>query len=157
VGCKEDYYKFTHQLMPHTVFNHGRLLVYRLMRNEELFIENLKITWSTIELEKPQLRSSPPDFALHIIDFNIEHTGIILSVPAATEDGEAVYIGIIYDKNDNFRYFTYEIGKGIKGETLYFLCECTADWEHFNYGCHFQRDKSIFIKEISELLVYDLL
>ncbi len=153
---REDYYKFTHQHMPHTVFNYGRLLVYRLMRDEESFLENLKKTWSTIEIDKPQMRKAPPDFSLDILQFNIEHTGIILTIPEAREDQEAAYIGITYDKDDNFRYFTYEIGQGSQGETIYFICECTKDWEHFNYGFHHERDKALFIKKISEILVYDL-
>lgn len=157
MGYREDYYKFAYHIMPHTIFNYGHLFVYRLMRNEGLFIENLKKTWSKIQIEKPQFRSSPPDFTVDIINFNVEHTGIVISLSEAKEDREAVYIGIIYDKNDNFRYFTYEIGKGINDEALYFVCECTSEWEHLNYGFHFERDKSVFIKELSELLVYDLL
>lgn len=157
MGLRQDYYKFTHFLMPHTIFNYGRLFVYRLLRDEEAFMENLKSTWSSIELEEPELRNDSPNFSIEIIYPNIEHTVIIVSIPEATEPLEADYIGITYDENDNFRYFTYEIGKGEHEETLYFLFEWTSTGEHINYGSYESRDKAGFIKEISDLLVYDLL
>lgn len=154
---REDYYKFTHYLMLHTIFNYGKLFVYRLLRNEELFIENLKKTWATIELDKPQLRNNSPNFELDIINLNVEHTGIIITIPEAIETQEAFYIGITYDENDNFRYFTYEIGKGSNEDTIYFLCERTSSGDYINYGFHCNKDKPLFIKEISDLLIYDLL
>lgn len=157
MGCREDYYKFTHQFMPHTIFNYGRLLVYRMMRNKEIFIDNLKKTWSTIELEKERFKSVPPNFEVDIIDLNVEHTGIIITIPEAMENEEAVFIGITYDNNDNFRYFTYEIGEGNQHETLYFLCEWTLGRDHINYGPHNDKKKAVFIKEVSDLLIYDLL
>jgi hypothetical protein len=42
-------------------------------------------------------------------------------------------------------------------ETVYFLCEYTEDLEHYNYGFHAENDKGIFLKEISDALVFDLL
>lgn len=157
MAYREDYYKFAHLLMPSAVFNYGRLFVFRLLRDEEAFVENLKKTWSSIELEEPGLRNNPPDFSIDIRYPNTEHTGIIISIPEAAEDQEAAYIGITYDENDNFRYFTYEIGKGESEETVYFLCEWTSSGEHINYGLYEVRDKALFIREISDILVYDLL
>jgi hypothetical protein len=156
MGCREDYYKFTHHLMPHTIFNYGRLLVYRMMRNEDEFIDNLKKTWLSIEVEKGDFKSDPPEFELNIINLNAEHTAIIITIPEAMEKQEAVYIGIIYDKDDNFRYFTYEIGEGNQHEKLYFLCEWTSNREHLNYGTHNDSNKAVFIKDVSDLLIYDL-
>lgn len=157
MSFREDYYKFTHLLMPHAAFNYGRLLTYRMLRDERAFIENLKKTWSVIELEDPQCRNDPPDFSIDITYPNVEHTVIIITIPQAAEAQEAIYIGITYDKDDRFRYFTYELGKGISGETIYFLCEWTRDGEHVNYGAYDKRDKSVFIKGLSDLLVYELL
>jgi hypothetical protein len=157
VGYREDYYKFAHCLMPNSVFNYGRLLVYKILRNEEVFINNLKITWSKIEVENNQYRNIPPEFELDIKNLNDEHTAIIITMPEAKENQEALYIGITYDKDDNFRYFTYEIGKGSEGAALYFLYEWTLGGKHINYGAHHDMQKNLFIKEISSLLLYDLL
>ncbi|MDP4091347.1 MAG: hypothetical protein Q8930_19045 [Bacillota bacterium] len=156
MGFREDYYEFTQSLMPHTVLNYGRLLVYRLLRDEEAFIENLKKTWLSLQLEEPQCRNDLPDFSIDITYPNVEHTVIIITIPQAAEPLEASYIGITYDKDDRFRYFTYEIGKGINGEAIYFLCERTKDGEHINYGAYENVDKAVFIKELSDLLVYEL-
>ena len=154
--CREDYYHFTHYFMPHTIFNYGRLMINSIQRNEDYFIEELKRTWATIELEKPQLRNVTPNFIMDTIQLTIEHAGIIISIPEATESHEAMYIAIVFDITDNFRYFTYEIGKGRQEDTLYYLCEWTPEWKHINYGTHKDRDKKIFTKNLSELLVYEL-
>ena len=157
MSYREDYYKFTHYLMPHTVFNYGRLMIYRMERNENSFIEELKRTWSTIELEKPQLRNVSPSFGIETIQLTVEHTGIITCIPEASEAQEAMYLAIVFDTTDNFRYFTYEIGKEKEAEPLYFLCEWTQNRQHINYGPHSESDKKIFINNLSEQLVYDLL
>ena len=156
MSYREDYYQFTHYFMPHTIFNFGRLMINSIQRNEDYFIEVLKRAWSTIELENPQLRNVTPNFVIDTIQLTIEHTGIIISIPEASESHEAMYIAIVFDIKDNFRCFTYEIGKGIRGNTLYFLCEWTPEWKHINYGTHNERDKNIFTNNLSELLVYEL-
>ena len=156
MSYREDYYKFTHYLVPYTVFSYGRLMIYRMEKNENSFIEELKRTWAAIELEKPQLRNEYPSFGIETIQLTVEHTGII-SIPEASESQEAMYIAIVFDTTDNFRYFTYEIGKGNQGRPLYFLCEWTQSQQHINYGPHPERDKKIFINNLSEQLVYDLL
>jgi len=154
--CREDYYKFTYCIMPCAFFKHGTILVDRVKKNKKDMIEAMKRTWSIIELEKEQTRNMTPNFTVDVKPINTNHTGIIITIPEAVESQEAVYIGIIYDKTKNFRYFTYEVSKGNEGETLYFLCECTSYGNHINHSFHYERDKSVFIKGLSELFVTKL-
>ena len=157
MGYREDYYKCTYNFMPHTVFNYGRLFVYKVMSDEAAFLENLKKTWSSIGAEKDRTGCEPPNFEIDIVSFDIENEGIILTIPEAEETAEAAYIGISYDASDDFRYFTYEIDKNCNDKKTYYICEWTPSGEHINYGSSAKRDKNVFIKGISELLIYDLL
>lgn len=154
---REDYYKFANEFMPHKVFNHGRLMIYRLLRNEEQFIKELKNSWTTIELEKPQFRSEPPAFNMKIVQVDFEHTAIIISMPEASLPKEAIHIAIVYNNEEKFRYFSYEISQGIKDMTLYSLNEIYSNGEKVNYGFHCDKDKEAFKDELSEILFYDLL
>ena len=142
--------------MPYFVFKQGRSLVDRVMKDKKSLIKGMKSSWLTIQLESTDRRSMTPNFTVDKISINAEHSGIIITIPQAVEDHEAVYLGIIYDKDYNFRYYTYEIGEGNEGETLYFLCECTSMGNHLNYSSHPERDKSVFIKELTRLFDINL-
>ena len=139
--------------MPHLVFNHGLTLVDRVMKDKKSFIKGMRSSWLTIQLESSDRRSMTPNFTVDKISINAEYSGIIITIPEAVNKHEAVYIGIIYDKDYNFRYYTYEIGEGNEGETQYFLCECTSMGNHLNYSFNPKRDKSLFIEELTELFV----
>ncbi|MBL4933045.1 hypothetical protein [Clostridium paridis] len=154
---RDDYYKFTYELMPNIVYNFGPLMIYRLLRDEEKFIDNLKIEWSNIELENQELRNQPPNFIMNIVQLNFEHTAIILSIPEATMLQEAIYIAIVYDNNDTFRYFTYEICKGKQDEMGYLLREIYLSEPPTDYGFHNEIDKEVFQNKLSEIVFYDLL
>jgi len=152
---REDYYKFANELIPHKVFNNGRLVVYRLLRNEEQFIQELKSTWLTIELENSQFRSVSPDFKMEIVQVDFEHTAIIISVPEAYLPQEAINIAIVYDNDDNFRYFTYEISHGEEDRAQYSVNEICSNWEKIDYGIH--DGMKAFKDRLAEILFYDLL
>ncbi|MEQ8154882.1 MAG: hypothetical protein ABRQ25_08380 [Clostridiaceae bacterium] len=152
---RKDYYKFANELMPNKVFNNGRLMVYRLLRNEEQFIQELKSTWPTIDLENPQFRSAEPDFKMEIVQADFEHTAIIISMPEASLPQEAINIAIVYDNDDNFRYFTYEINYGIEDRTQYSLNEICSNGEKIDYGIH--DGMKDFKDRLAEILFYDLL
>jgi hypothetical protein len=156
MSYREDYYKFTHLLLPNSCLKYGRLIAYRIMRNQEIFIENLKSIWKSMDLEKPQLRNNSPSFQVENVQLNPEHTGIIFSIPEAAENGEANFIGIVYDSNDNFRYFTYEIGEDEHHGKVYNLCELDKAGNHFVYGFQSDSSKSTFIRELSTILIYEL-
>jgi len=152
---REDYYKFANALMPHKVFNNGRLMVYRLLRNEEQFIQELKNTWTTIDLENSHLRSAAPDFKIEIVQADYEHTAVIISVPEAALMQEAISIAIVYDNDDNFRYFIYKISHGEEDRAQYSINEICSNGEKINYGLH--DGMKAFKDRLAEILFYDLL
>jgi hypothetical protein len=156
MSYREDYYKFTHSLLPDLCLKSGKLLVYRVMRNQEIFIENLKSIWESMYLEKPQLRNSSPGFQVENVKLNLEHGGIIISIPEAAENGEANFIAAVYDLNDNFRYFTYEIGEDKHGKKVYYLWELDGAGNRFIYGAQSDSVKSAFLAELSMILIYEL-
>jgi predicted house-cleaning noncanonical NTP pyrophosphatase (MazG superfamily) len=153
---REDYYKFVNQLVPEMVFNNGRLFIYRLLRNENMMITNLKKLWEKMKLEETYYRNEFPNIQIEEVQINVEHTLIIISIPEAREDQEAIYIGITYDRDDNFRYFTYEISKQTCDKERYSLYEITSNNEQINYGAHQVKDKAVFSKELSQVLIYEL-
>lgn len=154
---RDDYYKFTYELMPNIVFNSGQLMIYRLLRNEGKFIEDLKIAWSNIELQNQKHRNDPPSFTMDIVQLNFEHTAIIISIPEAYMSQEAIYMAIVYDNDDNFRYFTYEITEGKQGESGYLVKEFYLNKSSTNYGFCIEKDKNVFKSKLSEIVFYDLL
>lgn len=156
MSCREDYYKFTYLLLPNLSYKQGRLMVYRAMRNKETFIENLKNIWEGIDLKKPQLKNTPPNFRVDCVQLNPEHAGIIISIPEASGDGEANYVGAVYDSNDKFRYFTYEIGVNENHSKIYYLCELDEAGNRSVYGTQNENTKSAFLRELSSILIYDL-
>lgn len=155
--CREDYYKFAYELMPNIVYNSGPLMIYRLLRDEVSFIDNLKREWSNIKIENQKLRNDPPSFTMNIAHLNFEHTAIIISIPEAARVQEAVYIAIVYDNKDNFRYFTYEIANGKQMEKVYLLKEVYLSEGPTNYGFYNEEDKEVFETKLSEIVFYDLL
>lgn len=156
MSYREDYYKFTYLLLSDLSYRQGRLMVYRAMRNKETFIENLKYIWEGINLEKPQLRNTPPSFQVECVQLNPEHAGIVISIPEASEDGEANYIGVVYDSDDKFRYFTYEIGENENHKKIYYLCELDEEGNRCVYGIQNDNTKSAFLMELSSILIYEL-
>ncbi|PJI10208.1 MULTISPECIES: hypothetical protein [Clostridium] len=149
---REDYYKFSHYLLPYSIFKFGNVIIKRILEDEEEFIESLKVSWNSIELEGNSIRSNPPSFDIDNIKIDENKTLIIIKIPEAKEERETSYIGIGFNKNNDFRYFTYEIGKGLHYEKIYFLCEWTKKFNHINHGMYSSNDIENFIDDIKTLL-----
>ncbi|URZ04122.1 hypothetical protein [Clostridium felsineum] len=149
---REEYYKFSHEFLPNSLFKFGDVIIKRVLEDREEFVESLKESWKNIELEKSFIRSDPPSFKID--DLNIDKTKslIIIKVPEAKEEREALYIGIGFNKENDIRYFTYEIGKGLHYENVYFLCEWTRELKHINHGMYSNNDIESFVDEIKSLL-----
>jgi hypothetical protein len=82
--------------------------------------------------------------------------GTIFSIPEASEFGEANYIGVVYDSNDKFRYFTYEIGEKENHKEICYLCEMDEAGIRFVHGIQSENTKSAFLRELSINLIYEL-
>jgi hypothetical protein len=140
-----DYYKFTHYFLPHTVFNFPEITIGQILENKEKYAEKLKIVWKKIELEDNQQRSIAPNFSIDLKKINDNTTLIVLKIP------EAPYIGIVFDKEFNIRYFTYEVGKDCDKGT-YHLCEWSKKWNHSNYGINSECSTEQFVSEVRRTL-----
>ncbi|MCR3760580.1 hypothetical protein [Clostridium felsineum] len=148
---REDYYKFSHYFLPYSLFKFGNLIIKRILEDKDGFIKNLKTSWRNIELEKSFVRSNPPSFEIDNIEINKAKSLIVVKMPEAKEEKEALYIGIGFNKKNDIRYFTYEIGKGIHFEDVYFLCEWTKELKHINHGVYSNKDIGNFIGDIKAL------
>ncbi|URZ01259.1 hypothetical protein [Clostridium felsineum] len=149
---REDYYKFSHYFLPNFLFKFGDIIIKRMLENKEEFIESLKISWNSIELEKSFTRNDPPSFEINNINIDEDKSLIIIKIPEAKEERETPYIGIGFNKSNDIRYFTYEIGKGLHYEEIYFLCEWTRELKHINHGMYSDNDIENFVNEIKSLL-----
>jgi hypothetical protein len=156
MSVREDYYKFAHYLLPNTAFKNKKIFVDRAVNNPGLFIFGLKNSWKSIQVDSNQKKSVVPEFEVETKVLTKDHSLIIIKTPSAKRIMEAPLIGVIYDKEYNMRYFTYEIGKGEPGMLRYFLCEWTSDWKHINYGSSADLVIDDFIKGIEEQLVYEI-
>lgn len=56
------------------------------------------------------------------------------------------------NKENNIRYFTYKIGKGLHYENVYFLCEWTRELKHINHGRYSNNNIENFTYKIKSLL-----
>ncbi|URZ04145.1 hypothetical protein [Clostridium felsineum] len=120
---REEYYKFSHEFLPNSLLKFGDVIIKRVLEDKNEFVKSLKESWKNIELEKSFIRSDPPSFKIDNLNINKTKFLIIIKVPEAKEEREALYIGIGFNKENDIRYFTYEIGKGLHYENVYFLCE----------------------------------
>ena len=116
--------------------------------HKAVFAKHLTAIWLQIPLEKSKLRNESPVFELDIKSINKEVSLIVIKIPSAIEELEALYMGVAYDKNYNVRYFTYEIAKGIESQTQYALCEWTLVWDHINHGFHTDNNMATFTNNI---------
>lgn len=149
---REDYYKFLHRLFPTTIFKFKKFVIEKILENADEFINSLKRSWNSIEITKDEVRSECPNFKIEIRQMDKDNGFIILTVPEAKENSEALCAGILFDKQYNVRYFTYEIGIGLDKRQVYYLCEWTYDWKHLNHGCYETNDIDTFIKEVSKVV-----
>jgi hypothetical protein len=157
MSIREDYYKFSHLLLPHTVFNYGRVAIDRVKKDKNAFVLDLKRSWQSIQIESNDSRNDAPSFQIDIRKLDVIHNLIILTIPETIEVWETPYIGITFDDAYNIRYFTYEIGKTIEDKLVFFLCQLTKSGEHINYGKFEELNVELFVSEISDIMVYDLL
>jgi hypothetical protein len=97
-----------------------------------------------------------PEFSIEVRRMDNCNSIIVIKIPEAREELEALYIGIIFDKNFKIRYFTYEIGVNPHQEKGYYLFECTINWENINYGFFKEIRIEKFINYIEEVLIYEL-
>lgn len=148
---RRDYYNFTHYLLPHTVFKFPEMTISNILGDKEKFAETLKVVWKTIELEDNVERSIAPSFSFGIEKISDNTNLIILNIPEATEFLEAPFVGIVFDKKFNVRYFTYEINKQDNKE-CYFLCEWEKEWRHVNYSSYDNRNVKTFLNEIKHII-----
>lgn len=75
----------------------------------------------------------------------------IIHVPEASEAMEAPYIGIVFDKEFNARYFTYEIGDYMDKDYCA-VCEWSLNREHVSWQIHNECSLENFIREIMTII-----
>jgi hypothetical protein len=148
---REDYYKFSHVLFPISIFEHGQQIIQKILKDKDSFINVLKNAWNGIVIEKG-IKNVSPSFKINLLD-NIKnpYSLIVIEIPEARESTETPYVGIVFDKDYNIRYFTYEIEKEF-GEECYFLCEWAQNRTRMNYGEHMKKDLNIFTQSITTLI-----
>jgi hypothetical protein len=152
MNCREDYYKFAHKLLPKTAFKHSKPFIERVETDLDLFIYGLKNCWKSIQIDKNHKRSSVPEFEAYLLPLTEEQTLISIIMPDAKKLIEAPFIGIVYDRDHNIRYFTYEIGRGAPGQIVYFLCEWTEKGNHLNHALYHELDINNFMRGITDQL-----
>lgn len=157
MSYREDYYKFSHNLLPHMIFNYGSYVLDWIQRDKKAFVDTLKHSWEKILLENELNRSSAPDFSIEIRCLNELQTLIVLSIPGSEYIYETPYIFISVDTDNLMNYFTCEIGEYINDTRNYYLCQWTREKEHINYQVFHDLELAPIIKHISEILVFDIL
>lgn len=152
MSYREDYIKFTYNLLPQMLFKYKNLISYFGSLNKDELISVLSNAWNKLKLENPEIRSAIPNFNISFKEMNVLQNAIVIEIPEATEVLEAIYIAIIYSNEDKIRYLTYEIGD----VGTFYIIETLSDNTRINYGKIEQRNKRLFIKELSDILVGDL-
>ncbi|CAB1249293.1 hypothetical protein ACFHWD_20435 [Clostridium sp. MT-14] len=148
---REDYYKFSHVIFPISLFKYRKQFIQKIKKEGDSFSTILKKGWNSIVIEKG-IRNAPPSFKINLLN-NIKNSYslIVIEIPEARESTETPYIGIVFDKDYNIRYFTYEIEKEF-GKKCYFLCEWSQDRTHINYGEHMDKNLNTFTQSITDLI-----
>lgn len=153
---REDFYKFSHYFLPNKLFNSEGSVINRKLKNKDILEEALINIWQNIEMEDYSTKNILPEFSIEVRRMDNCNSIIVIKIPEAREELEALYIGIIFDKNFKIRYFTYEIGVNPHQEKGYYLFECTINWESINYGFFKESRIETFINYIEEALIYEL-
>jgi hypothetical protein len=156
MSYREDFYKFSHYFLPNKLFNSEGAIINRKLKNKEILTEALISIWQSIEIEDYSTKNILPEFSIEVRRMDNCNSIIVIKIPEAREELEALYIGIIFDKNFKIRYFTYEIGVNSYQEKGYYLFECTINWENINYGFFKGNRIEKFINYIEEVLIYEL-
>lgn len=155
MGYREDYYKFSHKLLPQAFFSFGKTTIERILENKEQFIKKLKYTWESMQLDS-RVRRKAPSFEIDIRELDSTYSLIVVKIPEANKPMETPYIGVLFDKDYNIRYFTYEISNEINGKHEYLMCEWTQQWEHLNYGLQEDGEYETFLRALESQLVCEL-
>lgn len=154
--CREDYYKFAHKYLPNTFFKYGEIAINMAVDDKLRYAEKLKQTWKSMQLEG-MLKKKYPSFEIDIKNIDEEYSLIIIEIPEARKAYETPFIGVLYNKEYNVRYFTYEIAEEFGGENAYFLCEWTEKWDHINHCICRDRKVETFITALDSTLICELL
>jgi hypothetical protein len=128
---REDYYNFSHYILPYNVFNFKGMILKSIIKDTSC--EDLKRSWDCVTVDNG-IKSESPSFEMCLEKIDDDRSLIIIKIPEAKEVRETPFIGIIFDENFNeLRYFVLEITEKLYGYSGFFLCEWSKEWNHINH------------------------
>lgn len=157
MDVRDEYYKFSHSTLPQVIFNFSKETIDTLKDRQSISIDSPKVIWEQMEPGCDSYKNKAPNFQISTKQLDVVHRMIILTLPEAHKTYETPYIGITFDDINNKRYFAYEAPVDTKSRETYFLCEWTPEGQHITYGSHKDCNIELFVREISDIVVLDLL
>ncbi len=128
---REDYYLFSHYILPYNVFKLKGMMIKNISKDK--LCAGLIRSWDSIKTENG-VNSQSPNFEMNVKDMKNGKSLIIIKMPEAKETQETPFIGITYDENfDDIRYFVFEIAANLYGKSGFFLCEWSKELNHINH------------------------
>ena len=156
-------HQLAHYVLPYYLKNHeDRLLdAFVMLENDpEIFLKYMRfLVFMHCEATDKELENTAAAFEMTEEGIDEGVVFVILKMPEAKKFLEAEFLLFVFIAQDNeayVRYFTYELGKGIDKQQVYFVCEWAKNGDHLNYNCLEDSSMESFANMVKEILFKNL-